>query len=100
MAPPSPATNTNGVSVKEKVNSKPLSNGTHDRDVNGEEGQQKSRRSLKLKQGQPTKAPSPEVMIVTSDSIIHKVNCSYGIIIKPSLNFCMINFKGNSIRGG
>lgn len=73
--PPSPATSTNGVSVKEKVNSKPLSNGTHDRDTsNGEDGQQKGRRSLKLKQGQPTKAPSPEVMIVTSDSIIHKVN--------------------------
>ena len=72
---------TNGTSVKEKANSKPLSNGTHDRDnVNGEEDQQKGmgRRSLKLKQGcrQPTKAPSPEPMIVTSDSIIHKVKLS------------------------
>jgi hypothetical protein len=78
--PPSPATSTDSASVKEKekVNSKPLSNGTHDRDnVNGEEdpGKGTGRRSLKLKQGcrQPTKAPSPEAMIVTSDSIIHKV---------------------------
>ena len=77
--PPSPATSTNGASVKEKANLKPpLSNGTHDRDnVNGEEDPQKGtgRRSLKLKQGcrQPTKAPSPEPMIITSDSIIHKV---------------------------
>ena len=80
--PPSPATSTDGAaSGKEKVNSKPsLNNGTHDRgdNVNGGEedpGKGTGRRSLKLKQGcrQPTKAPSPEAMIVTSDSIIHKV---------------------------
>ena len=68
--PPSPATSTNSTS-KEKVNSKPSLNGTHDCDNSGEDGQQKGRRSLK--QGQPTRAPSPEAVIVTSDSIIHKV---------------------------
>ena len=83
--PPSPATSTDGAaSGKEKVNSKPSSNnGAHDRgdNVNGSEedpGKGMGRRSLKLKQGcrQPTKAPSPEAMIVTSDSIIHKVKLS------------------------
>ena len=71
--PPSPAANCNSVGGNkgqpEKTSTKPA-NGERD---NGEEFHQKSRRSLQLKQGHPMKAPSSEAMIVTSDSIIHKV---------------------------
>ena len=77
---PSPApstTNSNGVCYRglaEKSNSKPI-NGSHgDReDSDDYQHQQKSRRSINLKQGQPMRAPRAEAMIVTSDSIIHKV---------------------------
>lgn len=83
--PPSPATNNingvNGTNAKslavEKTNCK-STNGSHgERDNGGEDYYQKSRRSLQLKQGPPMKAPGPETIIVTSDSIIHQVKIYY-----------------------
>ena len=74
---PAPATGSNGLGYRvlaEKSNSKPV-NGTHREPEIGDDyqHQHKSRRSIHLKQGQPMRAPRAEAVIVTSDSIIHKV---------------------------